>query len=239
MRIGILAHSFSSAFALYKAVADMPGQELFIILSPSPHRSAWTSHLANLARLVLASLKGFDSRPLQLLVTGRLVFLGRSFHDKQSVDTLKKLKLDLGLHKAGVIYRDVTIQAFHLGILNHHIGILPAYRGRSVLEWSILRGDPVGVTVFFIDTGIDTGSRILVSEQVDISSFRSVTEAKQYFFSLDKVFFHKAVALLSDGSEAFQLNDGSGRRYFVMSKLFEDVVERLLQTNSKSNISVR
>jgi hypothetical protein len=83
--------------------------------------SARTSHLANLARLVLASLKGFDSAPLQLLVTGRLVFLGRPFYDEQSVDTLKKLKLDLGLHKAGVIYRDVTIQAFRLGILNHHM----------------------------------------------------------------------------------------------------------------------
>lgn len=227
MRIGILAHSFSSAFAIYKAVEDMRGQELFIVLSPSPHRSARTSHLANLARLVLASLKGFDFKPLQLLVTGRLVFLGRSFHDEQSVDTLKKLKLDLGLHKAGVIYREVTIQAFRLGILNHHIGILPAYRGRSVLEWSILRGDPVGVTVFFIDTGIDTGPRILVSEQVDISSCSSLIEAKQYLFSLDKVFFHKAVALLSDSSQAFRFNDGSGRRYFVMSKLFEGVVERL------------
>lgn len=47
---GILAHSFSSAFAIYKAVEDMPDQEVVIILSPSPHRSAGSSHLANLAR---------------------------------------------------------------------------------------------------------------------------------------------------------------------------------------------
>ncbi len=184
--------------------------------------------MANLARLVLLSLKEFNSKPLQLLVTGRLVLLREAFHVKRSVDTLVKLKLDVGLHKAGVIYRDATIQAFHLGILNHHIGILPAYRGRSVLEWSILRGDPVGVTVFFIDTGIDTGSRILISEQVDISSFQSVAEAKQYLFSLDKVFFRRAVSLL-EGEAEFQLNDGSGRRYFVMSELFSSVVEQLLR----------
>jgi len=30
MRTGILAHSFSSAFAIYKAVQDLPGQEVFI-----------------------------------------------------------------------------------------------------------------------------------------------------------------------------------------------------------------
>ena len=229
MRTGILAHSFSSAFAIYKAVQDLPGQEVFIILSPSPHRSASTSHLANLARFVVTTLKGFDLKPLQLLATGKLIFLRRSLHDEQSVDTLRKLELDVGLHKAGVIYRDVTIKAFRLGILNHHIGILPAYRGRSVMEWSILQGDAVGITVFFIDAGIDTGSRILISEAVDISRCRSVSEAKQFLFDLDKVFFRQALTILSGDEPSLLVNDGSGRRYFVMSNLFESVVEQLIR----------
>jgi len=229
MRIGILAHSFSSAFAIYQAVEQVPGHDVFIILGPSPHRSTLTNHLANLTRLGSASLKGFDSKPLQLLTSGRLIFLRHALHDERSVATLKSLKLDVGLHKTGVIYRDVTIDAFSLGILNHHIGILPAYRGRSVVEWSILQGDPVGITVFFIDTGIDTGSRVLITEEVDISGCRSVTEAKQYLFDLDRVFFPKALALLSDSKPTFGVNDGSGRRYFVMSKLFQGVVDRLLE----------
>ena len=146
--------------------------------------------------------------------------------------SLKQLNLDVGLHKAGVIYRDVTIDAFRLGILNHHIGILPAYRGRSVVEWSILQGDPVGITVFFIDTGIDTGSRIVLSEKVDISGHSSISEAKQYLFNLDKVYFSKALALIDDSAPTFTLNDGSGKRYFVMSKLFEGVAEQLLNARS-------
>ena len=229
MRVAILAHSFSSAFKIYQALQDMPRHELLIIMSPSPRRSAWIGRLANFARLVLTSLKGFDPKPLQLLMSGRLIVLGRPFHDVQSVDMLKKLKLDVGLHKAGVIYRRVTIDAFRLGILNHHIGLLPAYRGRSVLEWSILQGDSIGITVFFIDAGIDTGSRILMSEEVDISTYRSISEAKRYLFSLDELYFRKALELLTDSNPSFQLNDGSGRRYFVMSKLFEGVVQRLLQ----------
>lgn len=230
MRTGILAHSFSSAFAIYRAVEDVPGQEVFILLSPSPHRSALSSHLANVARLIITALKGLDLKPLQLFASGRLIFLRGPFHDQRSIDTLKKLRLDVGLHKAGIIYRDVTINTFRLGILNHHIGILPAYRGRSVVEWSILQGDPVGITVFFIDTGIDTGARILLSEEVDISGCKSVTEAKAHLFDLDKVFFRRALALLSDSELSFRLNDASGRRYFVMSKLFQEVVDRLLQT---------
>src|SRR5262245_1873120 len=101
MRIGILAHSFSSAFEIYKAVEDLGGAEVFIILCPSPHRSARTSYLANLARFVVSTLKGFN--PLRLLVKGRLIFLRGALHDRESVDTLKKLNLDVGLHKAGVI----------------------------------------------------------------------------------------------------------------------------------------
>ena len=229
MRTGILAHSFSFAFTLYKAVEEMPDQKLFVILSPSPHRSPLTSFVANLARIVLTSVQRFDPKPLQLLITRKLIFLGQPFHHEQAVDKIKQLQLDVGLHKGGVIYRDVTINAFRLGILNHHIGVLPAYRGRSVLEWTILQGDAVGITVFFIDAGIDTGARILISEQVDISSCGSISEAKQYLFSLDQVFFRKALALLSDNKPTFQLNDESGRRYFVMSKLFEGVVERLFQ----------
>lgn len=235
MRTGILAHSFSSAFAIYRAVEDVPGQEVFILLSPSPHRSALSSHLANVARLIITALKGLDLKPLQLFASGRLIFLRGPFHDQRSIDTLKKLRLDVGLHKAGIIYRDVTINTFRLGILNHHIGILPAYRGRSVVEWSILQGDPVGITVFFIDTGIDTGARILLTEEVDISGCKSVTEAKAYLFDLDKVFFRRALALLSDSKPSFRLNDGSGQRYFVMSKLFQEVVDQLLQTSGPAS----
>jgi methionyl-tRNA formyltransferase len=228
MRIGILAHSFPSAFELYKSV---PGHEVFIILSPTPNRSAWTNYLANLVRLVQTSIK--DSGALKLFTSRRLVHLRQALRHPRSVETLRKLKLDVGLHKAGVIYRDVTIDAFRLGILNHHIGILPAYRGRSVMEWSILQGDEVGITVFFIDKGIDTGSRIVLSEKVDVSGYSSIIEAKQYLFGLDKVFFPKALALIDDREPTFQLNDGSGKRYFVMSKLFEGVVEQLLRARSQ------
>lgn len=229
MRVGILAHSFSAAFRIYEALNGVPDCELFIVLSPSPHRSSSSTHLANLARIALTSIKTRSFKPVQLLTTARVILLFRLLDNEQSVAKLRKLNLDVGLHKAGVVYREGTIRAFRLGILNPHIGILPAYRGRSVMEWSLLQGDAVGITVFFIDSGIDTGARILVSEEVDISKCRSITQAKRYLFSLDAAFFRKALAILNEDNPSFRLNDGSGRRYYVMSKLFEDVVEQLLR----------
>jgi len=148
------------------------------------------------------------------------------------VAQLKKLKFDIGLHNSGMIYRQDTIDSFRLGILNPHIGLLPEYRGRSVMEWSLLKNDPVGISVFFIDAGIDTGEQIIIKEQVDISHCTSVSEAKEFLFNLDAAFFRKALEALSADPSAFQVNDGSGHRYYVMSKLFRDVVQESMQVNN-------
>ena len=100
------------------------------------------------------------------------------------------------------------------------------------MEWALLNGDPVGISVFFIDAGIDTGSRIVVSEEVDISKFKFVPEAKQHLFDLDAMFFRKALVSLGSENPAYRLNDGSGRRHYVMSKLFQGVVQDLMRVNN-------
>lgn len=47
------------------------------------------------------------------------------------------------------------------GFINCHAGALPFYRGRNVLNWAIINGEKkFGVTVHFIDEGIDTGDII-------------------------------------------------------------------------------
>ena len=43
-------------------------------------------------------------------------------------------------------------------------GIAAKYRGMNVLEWSILNNDPIGVTLHYIDEGIDTGDIIKFKE---------------------------------------------------------------------------
>ena len=100
------------------------------------------------------------------------------------------------------------------------------------MEWSLLKNDPVGISVFFIDAGIDTGEQIIIKEQVDISHCTSVSEAKEFLFNLDAAFFRKALEALTVDPSAFELNDGSGHRYYVMSTLFRDVVQESLQVNN-------
>ena len=227
MRIGILANSFTAAWRIYSGFAGVDDVEILILLAPVPGRGKLVSRLASFVQLVRACVRNLSPQPLFQMRS--VVMLPGGFNDPESVAAVERLNLDVGLHKSGIIYRDAIINAFKLGILNPHIGLLPKYRGRNVMEWSLLNGDPTGITVFFIDAGIDTGSRIVISEKVDISHCKSVREAKQFLFDLDVEFFGKAVGLLRDANVTFALNDGSGHRHYVMSKLFIGVVEDLIR----------
>jgi len=225
LRIAILANTLPGALPIYEELQRADAHDLVVIICPVSSRTGardWAKHTARLL------LKSRQFKSLALLSKGKVKILRHALDHPRSLERLAKLKLDVGLHKTGNIYRQATIERFRLGILNAHIGLLPGYRGRSVMEWSVLQGDPVGISVFFIDSGIDTGERIILSEQVDISHCASLIEAKQYLFSLDALFYRRALALLSSNELNWKRNDLSGRRYYVMSKLFNQTAEKIL-----------
>lgn len=229
MRTGILANSLPAVLKIYEELKAVPDCEPFILLCNAPEESQGRSLFKHLARLLL---KRGGWKSLRLVFSRKVILFQRPLDHAATLAKLKRLRLDIGLHKAGSIYRQPTIDCFRLGILNPHIGLLPGYRGRNVMEWSLLEGQPVGITVFFIDAGIDTGERIVLREEVDISHCRSLAEARQYLFDLDAVFFRRALELLRFQDFQYLLNDGAGRRYYVMSQLFRGVVEKLFEAKS-------
>lgn len=225
MRAGILANSLPAALPVYEEVAAVTGVTAYIMLFPDSGENGVKSLAKHAYRFFMRSGR---MRSLTLILRGKVIFLTGQLDGPRSVERISGLALDVGIHKSGAIYRQATIDAFRLGILNPHIGILPRYRGRSVMEWALIEDSPVGITVFFIDSGIDTGERIVFSEEVDVLHCRSVDESKQYLFDLDAVFFRRAIELLESENFCFQTNDGSGRRYYVVSKLFKQLAEAKL-----------
>lgn len=229
MRIGILASTLPSALRILDEVKSVPGCDLYILLCrATPGETRARNLFKHMARLVL---KGRRLRGLRLLIRGRVFLFPQPLDHPHTIAALEALQLDLGLHNLGQIYREPTINAFRLGILNPHIGILPQYRGRSVMEWALLEDGPTGITVFLIDSGIDTGERIVLREEIDISHCRSIARAKAYLFNLDAVFFRRALELLRSEGFSFRHNDGNGPRYYVMSRLFQNVADELLRAN--------
>lgn len=59
------------------------------------------------------------------------------------------------------IFRKATIAKPPLGTINCHAGKLPFYRGRNVLNWALINDEAeFGITVHYVDEGVDTGDII-------------------------------------------------------------------------------
>jgi methionyl-tRNA formyltransferase len=69
-----------------------------------------------------------------------------------------------------------------LGTLCYHPSLLPRHRGASAINWAIIQGDRrTGLTVFWVDRGIDTGP-ILLQKEVPIGP--EDTTGSLYFSTL-------------------------------------------------------
>ena len=78
---------------------------------------------------------------------------------KDSVPQIATLKADLGLAVAyGKIFKKPALEVFKHGILNIHFSLLPQYRGAAPVQQALFDGQAqTGVTIFWIDEGLDTG----------------------------------------------------------------------------------
>lgn len=85
------------------------------------------------------------------------------------IDWARRLQPDLlvlGFVTAFVPKKMIDLARF--GGINYHPSLLPRYRGGSAINWAIIRGETqTGVTIHFIDEGVDTGP-ILLQETVAI-----------------------------------------------------------------------
>jgi Formyl transferase len=238
MRVAAIAGSLAAGIRIANEVERLPGVDFCIVCCNLRMRSPLLRWLREFA-IALSSFRWiYITKLWSYAMSGKLVILDQALDDPTSVDRLRKLQCDVGLHAANVIYHEATIAAFRLGILNAHIGILPGYRGRSVVEWSVLQGDSTGITVFFIDSGIDTGSRIVLREFIPSGESASVQEFKTMLFGCDARLYRKALEALSSQRFEYEHNDVSkGKRYYVMSKLLTSAVDTILRTVSSAELT--
>lgn len=78
---------------------------------------------------------------------------------KDIVPQLAALKADLGFAVAyGKIFKKPAIEALKYGIINVHFSLLPKYRGAAPVQYTLFNNEEeTGVSLFWIDEGLDTG----------------------------------------------------------------------------------
>lgn len=96
------------------------------------------------------------------------VFWGNVLHQEQTLDRIEALRPDIGLSVFfGYILRPAFLGLFPQGCLNLHPAFLPHNRGAHPNVWSIVEQTPAGVTLHYIDEGVDTGD-IVAQRQVPV-----------------------------------------------------------------------
>lgn len=102
---------------------------------------------------------------LEVAGTNCLVFDGSRLKETCIIDQVRKQEADIAV---SVLFAYVLsgefISLFPRGCINLHPALLPYNRGRYPNVWSIVTKTPAGVTLHYIDEGIDTGDVIAQKE---------------------------------------------------------------------------
>lgn len=99
------------------------------------------------------------------------IFDATTLRTPETLAAIRILQPDLGIS----IFFDYILKkeflfCFPFGCINVHPSLLPYNRGQYPNVWSIVEGTPSGVTMHYINEGIDTGD-IFSQEQVPVKSY--------------------------------------------------------------------
>ncbi|HKP91745.1 MAG TPA: formyl transferase [Thermoleophilaceae bacterium] len=149
--------------------------------------------------------------------------------DAEAIAALESFDPDLILLVGSDIVPASVLATPRIGTLNCHYGLLPRYRGMNVAEWAIYQDDPVGVTIHWVDPGIDTGA-IAAREEIplepgdDLDAVRAKQQEKSAEMLVGVV---RAVA--EGDAQSLPQQPGEGRQYYRMHPVFREAVERKLR----------
>ena len=97
------------------------------------------------------------------------------------------------------IFRENIINLTPYKIINCHAGKLPSYRGRNILNWVLVNDEKeFGVTVHYVDKGVDTGDIILQKTySIDDEDDYSTLLTRAYDYCADCLYV--SLKLFKDG----------------------------------------
>jgi folate-dependent phosphoribosylglycinamide formyltransferase PurN len=160
------------------------------------------------------------------------VIYTKGTNSKATLRYLKNLSPELlVLGQTGIVEREL-LEIPILGTLNAHPGILPYYRGIDCAKWAIFNGefDKIGVTVHWVDRGIDTGN-IITKAFYRLSGNEMFEKLSEGLYALCVETLIKVILLIESGTipagETQSLTEGS--QYYKMPKSFERLTRKKLE----------
>lgn len=125
-----------------------------------------------------------------------------NINSKEFLSIVTEYKCDLFVSMSfNQIFKSEIINLPKHKTINCHAGKLPFYRGRNILNWALINDEKeFGITVHFIDEGIDTGDIILqrtfpITDADDYSTLLEIAyvECANILYDSIKLFKHNKV----------------------------------------------
>lgn len=152
-------------------------------------------------------------------------------NDEKVLKGLENIKPDLVVFTGGGLIRQPVLDRAGNGVLNCHMGLLPEFRGMDVVEWPILmkRPDQVGISVHFMDRGVDTGDILSVKKIPPISGetipqLRDRMEPAMCQFLVDT-----CCDFLDGKATRTPQSPTAGRQYFKMHATLNEIAQAKLR----------
>jgi methionyl-tRNA formyltransferase len=127
--------------------------------------------------------------------------MSENINSSEFQERLKSYGCDLFVSMSfNQIFKRDTIEIPRFKTINCHAGKLPFYRGRNILNWALINDEnEFGITVHYVDEGIDTGDIIL-------QRVFPITDSDNYCTLLNKAYVEcadilcEAISLIKSGS---------------------------------------
>jgi len=157
------------------------------------------------------------------------VYTVDNFNGKQCETLLRSIGPDIIVLGCSRIIRENIINIPKIGTLNAHPGLLPKYRGVYTIGWAIHNGDKIGVTVHFIDKGVDTGP-ILTQRTVNIEENDNMGSLVEKCERLSGELMAEVLLKMREGQTITQIpqSKAEGKQYYKMSGKLRRETDRKL-----------
>lgn len=138
--------------------------------------------------------------------------------DPAFLEQLKQWAPEVGIVVAyGKLLPKPVLEVPKYGFLNVHFSLLPAYRGAAPIQWALINGEKeTGVTLFWLDEGMDTGP-IFLQRKIQIGSDDAET-LRHKLVELGVLMLEEAIDLLKRGEKKALPQTGTASRAPILKK---------------------
>jgi methionyl-tRNA formyltransferase len=139
-----------------------------------------------------------------------------SHNSYECLKIVAELRPDIVMLRGCLIIDKNVLQIPTFGTINPHYALLPAYRGMEVTEWSVLHGDPCGVSVHWVTEAVDAGE-VIVSQRIDVKPGDTLGKLREKCAALSVDLLIKALRRIESDKLCAKVSaESGGRQYFVM-----------------------